>query len=226
MSRTTSPVPFVNDLFDPVPDTEPYREALAPGAVILRNFARDRIAQLAEAIRGVLRQAPLKEMHTPGGLPMSVKTSSCGNTGWVSDEHGYRYARVRAHGSSEWPPIPAPLMQLALAAARAADYPDFVPDFCLINYYKPGAKLGLHQDKDERDPDAPIVSLSLGLPAEFLFGGNERSDKTRTVWLYSGDIVVWGGPSRMAFHGVKPVADGIDPVFGHCRVNLTFRKAL
>lgn len=225
MSRH-SPPPFVNDLFDPVPETGPYREELAPGAVILRNFARDREEELAEEIRAVLRLKPLKEARTPGGLQMTVKTSSCGKADWITDESGYHYARIRLQGTHAWPPIPERLMELALTAAKAADYPDFVPDFCLINYYKPGAKLGLHQDRDERDPDAPIVSLSLGLPAEFMFGGTERSDKPRTVWLYSGDVVVWGGPSRMAYHGVKPVADGLDPVFGRCRVNLTFRKAL
>jgi len=224
MSR--SPVPFVNDLFDPTPESEPYLEPLAPGAVILRNFARAQIEPLAEIIRGVLRQAPLQDMRTPGGYRMTVKTSSCGEAGWISDEHGYRYARAKAHGHRPWPPIPPALLQLGRAAAHMAGYPDFEADVCLINYYQPGAKLGLHQDKDERDPHAPIVSLSLGLPAEFLFGGVERSAKVRSVWLYSGDVVVWGGPSRMAYHGVKPVPDGVDAVFGRGRVNLTLRKAL
>jgi alkylated DNA repair protein (DNA oxidative demethylase) len=156
---------------------------------------------------------------------MSVATTSCGLLGWVSDPHGYRYAAHDPHSDKPWPTMPACLMALAQHAAAQAGYADFVPDACLINQYAPGAKLSLHQDKDERDLRAPIVSLSLGLPAVFLFGTPNRKDRTQRYRLVHGDVVVWGGPSRLAYHGVLPLAEGEHGLLGRRRINLTFRRA-
>jgi alkylated DNA repair protein (DNA oxidative demethylase) len=164
-------------------------------------------------------------MHTPGGFRMSVAMSSCGTLGWVTDQHGYRYTRINPENNQPWPAMPTSFLQLAHAAALAAGFNDFVPDACLINRYEPGARMSLHQDKNERDFSQPIVSVSLGLPAVFLFGGLQRSDKTVRVPLAHGDVVVWGGPSRLRFHGVLPLKAGQHPLLGEQRINLTFRKA-
>jgi alkylated DNA repair protein (DNA oxidative demethylase) len=176
-------------------------------------------------VEAVMAQAPLRHMQTPGGYTMSVATTSCGQMGWVSDPHGYRYAAHDPHSDKPWPTMPACLMALAQHAAAQAGYADFVPDACLINQYAPGAKLSLHQDKDERDLRAPIVSLSLGLPAVFLFGSTRRKDPTQRYRLVHGDVVVWGGPSRLAYHGVMPLAEGEHGLLGRRRINLTFRRA-
>jgi alkylated DNA repair protein (DNA oxidative demethylase) len=164
-------------------------------------------------------------MVTPGGFTMSVAMTNCGAAGWVTDRTGYRYDPRDPDNGRPWPDMPAAFLHLATAAAEAAGYCDFVPDACLINRYQPGAKMSLHQDKDEQDFGAPIVSVSLGLPAVFLFGGLKRSEKPRRYRLAHGDVVVWGGPSRLFFHGVAPLADGEHPVLGRQRINLTFRKA-
>jgi alkylated DNA repair protein (DNA oxidative demethylase) len=214
------------DLFDDLPPpSDAAHSPIAPGAVLLRGFAREGEAALLQAVEAVIVQAPLRHMQTPGGYTMSVATTSCGQRGWVSDAHGYRYAAHDPHTGQPWPAMPACFMELARRAAAQADYADFVPDACLINQYAPGAKLSLHQDKDERDLRAPIVSLSLGLIAVFLFGTTNRKDRTQRLRLVHGDVVVWGGPSRLAYHGVMPLADGDHALLGRRRVNLTFRRA-
>ena len=214
------------DLFDDLPPPpEAACTCISPGAVLLRAFAREGDAALLQAVESVIAQAPLRHMQTPGGHTMSVATTSCGPVGWVSDPHGYRYAAHDPHTGKPWPAMPACFVELAESAAAQAGYADFVPNACLINQYAPGAKLSLHQDKDERDLRAPIVSLSLGLPAVFLFGTPNRKDRTQRHRLVHGDVVVWGGPSRLAYHGVMPLADGEHGLLGRRRVNLTFRKA-
>jgi alkylated DNA repair protein (DNA oxidative demethylase) len=214
------------DLFDDLPPPfEATLTPIAPGAVLLRAFARAGDAALLQAVEAVMAQAPLRHMQTPGGYTMSVATTSCGQLGWLSDPHGYRYAPRDPHTGQSWPAMPVCFMELAQSAAAQAGYADFLPDACLINQYAPGAKLSLHQDKDERDLRAPIVSLSLGLPAVFLFGTPRRKDPTQRLRLVHGDMVVWGGPSRLAYHGVMPLADGEHALLGRRRVNLTFRRA-
>ena len=165
-------------------------------------------------------------MQTPGGYTMSVANTNCGPVGWVSDTHGYRYAALDPLSGQPWPALPACFLALAQSAAAQAGYAGFVPDACLVNEYLPGAKLSLHQDKNEKDMRAPIVSLSLGLPAVFLFGSPSRKDKPQRYRLVHGDVVVWGGPSRMAYHGVLPLADGAHALLGRKRINLTFRRAM
>ena len=215
------------DLFDDLPPRpNAALTQLAPGAVCLHGFAFDEAATLLQAIESVLIQAPLRHMQTPGGHTMSVSTSSCGRLGWVSDPHGYRYATRDPHTGQPWPSMPACLLALAQRAAAQAGYANFQPEACLINQYLPGAKLSLHQDKDEKDLSAPIVSLSLGLPAVFLFGTPSRKDRPQRYRLVHGDVVVWGGPSRLAFHGVAPLAEGHHTLLGPRRINLTFRRPL
>lgn len=214
------------DLFDSLPAGEPRDEALAEGAVLLRGFARDRADALVAAVRAVEAQAPFRHLVTPGGFRMSVAMTNCGHVGWVSDRSGYRYDPIDPIAGQPWPEMPGVFLDLAAGAAARAGYDDFVPDACLINRYEPGARLSLHQDRDERDTGAPIVSVSLGLPATFLFGGLERRDPTRRVRVEHGDVAVWGGPVRLAFHGVAPLPDGTHATLGRHRINLTFRKAL
>ena len=212
------------DLFDDLP---PHPDAtvthIAPGAAVLHGFARDAAAALVQAVEEVLVQAPLRHLQTPGGYTMSVAMSNCGSLGWVSSASGYRYATNDPDSNRPWPTMPARLLDLAQQAAAQAGYPQFAPDACLINEYLPGAKLSLHQDKDELDLRAPIVSVSLGLPAVFLFGTPSRKDRPQRLRLVHGDVVVWGGPSRLAFHGVNALADGAHPLLGRRRLNLTFR---
>jgi alkylated DNA repair protein (DNA oxidative demethylase) len=213
------------DLFESVADILPSREAMAEGAVLLRGFARPIEGGLLAAIKEIEAQAPFRRMFTPGGHQMSVAMTNCGNAGWVTDRSGYRYDGVDPESGKPWPAMPAVLRELAEGAAREAGFAGFAPDACLINRYEPGAKMSLHQDRDEKDFAAPIVSVSLGLPAIFLFGGPKRSDTPRRYRLAHGDVVVWGGPSRLFFHGVAPLADGEHPLLGRRRINLTFRKA-
>jgi len=198
-------------------------EVLADGAVLLRGFAGGEAAALTEAVSRIAALAPFRRMVTPGGARMSVEMTNCGQVGWLTDRRGYRYEARDPLTGDAWPAMPDLFRQLAARAAAAAGYPGFAPDCCLVNRYRPGAKLSLHQDKDERDFSAPIVSVSLGLPAVFLFGGADRRDRPRRVRLECGDVVVWGGPARMAHHGIAPLAGGGAP---GCRINLTFRKAL
>lgn len=212
------------DLFDDLPiPPESGLTPIASGAVLLHGFARDRDADLLQAIETVLRQAPLRHWQTPGGYTMSVAMSNCGALGWVSDPSGYRYAALDPLSSQPWPAMPTSLLNLARRAAAQAGYANFEPDACLINQYLSGAKLSLHQDKDEPDLRAPIVSLSLGLPALFLFGTPSRKDRPGRWRLVHGDVVVWGGPSRLAYHGVSALTDGEHALLGRRRLNLTFR---
>jgi len=208
------------DLFD----DDRRDEKLADGAMVLGGFARDRAARLFAAIEAVLADAPLRHLVTPGGRRMSVAMSNCGQVGWVSDRRGYRYDPIDPESGRRWPAMPDIFVELAAQAAEAAGFPAFVPDACLINRYEPGARLSLHQDRDEQDREAPIVSVSLGLPATFLWGGQQRSDRPRRVRLGHGDVVVWGGPSRLHYHGILTLKDGDHPQTGHTRFNLTFRK--
>ncbi|CCE01442.1 Alkylated DNA repair protein alkB [Bradyrhizobium sp. STM 3809] len=193
--------------------------------MLLRGFARPDEAGLLAAIEAITAQAPFRRMITPGGHQMSVAMTNCGPFGWVTDRSGYRYDAVDPESGRPWPAMPPLFRKLAENAAGEAGFAGFAPDACLINRYEPGAKMSLHQDRDERDIDAPIVSVSLGLPATFLFGGLKRTDKTQRHRLVHGDVVVWGGPARLAFHGVAPLADGEHARLGRRRINLTFRRA-
>jgi alkylated DNA repair protein (DNA oxidative demethylase) len=214
------------DLFPDVPAAEPTEAALAPGAVLLRRWARSHGPALLETLSEVIRQSPLRHMTTPGGFQMSVAMTNCGAAGWITDRSGYRYGSLDPLNGRPWPPMPEVLSQLAIEAAATAGFASFVPDACLINQYEPGSRMSLHQDKDEKDYAAPIVSVSLGLPAVFLFGGEQRSDRPLRVALAHGDVVVWGGPARLRYHGVAPLKDGDHPLLGRRRINLTFRRAL
>lgn len=214
------------DLLSGLPASQEAREALAEGAVLLRGFVTAEAPALLEAVGQIAAQAPFRHLITPGGYRMSVAMTNCGPLGWVSDRSGYRYDPVDPDSGAPWPPMPALFRRLAAAAAGEGGFANYVPDACLINRYEPGAKLSLHIDKDERDAIAPIVSLSLGLPAVFLWGGARRADRTRRIRLESGDVVVWGGPARFTYHGVAPLADGDHPLTGQCRINLTFRKVM
>jgi alkylated DNA repair protein (DNA oxidative demethylase) len=206
-------------------DTRPAHEYLANGAVLLRGFALDTVNALLDQVTRITAEAPFRHLETPGGFRMSVAMTNCGALGWVSDRRGYRYTAHDPLSTQTWPGMPAVFATLAQSAAAGAGYPGFAPDACLINRYVPGARLTLHQDKDESDFSAPIVSVSLGLPAVFLFGGNSRKDKQRRIPVQHGDVVVWGGPARLFYHGVLPLKDGHHPVLGAQRINLTFRRA-
>jgi alkylated DNA repair protein (DNA oxidative demethylase) len=201
-------------------------EPLGDGAMVLRAFATAPAEALWNDVGRVIEAAPLRHLITPGGLRMSVAMTNCGERGWVSDRSGYRYVAVDPDSGRPWPAMPAALRALAQAAAASAGFARFEPDACLLNRYEAGTRLTLHQDRDEADFTQPIVSVSLGLPAVFLFGGRKRSDRTLRVPLSHGDVVVWGGPSRLRFHGVLALKDGWHPLTGACRVNLTLRRAL
>lgn len=213
-------------LFGDVDPAAPSREVLAPGAVLLRGRALPVQDTLLAAIDAVAAVAPFRNMVTPGGFRMSVAMTNCGTAGWVTDRQGYRYAPVDPDSGRPWPAMPAVFLRLAAEAAAEAGYPGFVPDAGLVNRYAPGARLSLHQDRDEADYRHPIVSVSLGLPAIFQFGGPKRADTVRRLALRHGDVVVWGGPSRLHHHGVLALKDGEHPATGRARINLTLRKAL
>lgn len=200
-------------------------EPIGPQSVVLRGHALPHAAPLLAAVDGVMAQAPLRHLVTPGGFTMSVAMTNCGTLGWTSDRRGYRYSAIDPVSGQPWPAMPAVFAQLAGEAAAAAGFEGFAPDACLINQYLPGSRLSLHQDRDERDLVAPIVSVSLGMPATFLFGGLARADKTARVLLRHGDVVVWGGMDRLRHHGVLPLKDQPHPLLGGRRINLTFRKA-
>jgi DNA oxidative demethylase len=213
------------DLFEPADAVESRHFSLGAGAVLLRGFTLpDELALLADAER-VATQAPFRHMVTPGGFRMSVAMTNCGALGWVTDTTGYRYDSVDPESGRRWPRMPDSFLRLAANAALRAGFEAFVPDACLINRYEPGVRLSLHQDKEERDFEQPIVSVSLGLAAVFLFGGEKRADRARRVPLSHGDVVVWGGPARLRYHGVMPLKEGDHPLVGKRRINLTLRKA-
>ncbi len=213
------------DLFGSAPQAAAGAEPLAPGATILRRFAEEAAPALVEAIERMTVMAPFRRMVTPGGYTMSIAMTNCGDLGWVTDRSGYRYTTIDPMTDRPWPSLPTVFHDVAVSAATAAGFAGFEPDACLVNRYEPGTRLSMHQDRNERDFSAPIVSVSLGLPAVFLFGGARRQDRPRRVRLECGDVVVWGGPTRLAFHGVAPLPDGEHPLTGHHRFNLTFRKA-
>jgi alkylated DNA repair protein (DNA oxidative demethylase) len=216
---------LTTDLFASVSDLHPAQEPMAEGAVLLHGFAKPVEADLIADLRDIVEQAPFRHMVTPGGHQMSVAMTNCGDLGWVTDRSGYRYDANDSETGKAWPAMPRSFRALAEQAADRAGFRGFSPDACLINRYRPGARMSLHQDKDEEDFTAPIVSVSLGLPAIFLFGGLKRSGKPRRFRLEHGDIAVWGGPARLNFHGVAPLPDGEHALLDRQRINLTFRKA-
>ncbi len=199
-------------------------EPLEAGAVLLRGFAAAKAPELVEEVARIAQAAPFRHLVTPGGYTMSVAMTNCGRLGWVSDRHGYRYETANPDSGAPWPAMPESFRELSARAAAEAGFAPYEPDACLINRYCAGAKLGLHQDHDEKDDWAPIVSVSLGLPATFLWGGKRRSEAVRRYCLDSGDVVVWGGPARFVYHGVSPLKDGHHSLTGAARINLTFRK--
>jgi DNA oxidative demethylase len=216
----------MSDLFDPIVPLTPPREVMAEGALLLRGAALPFETDILTAIQAITAMSPFRHMVTPGGFVMSVAMTNCGAAGWVTDRSGYRYDALDPESGKPWPPMPASFLDLAVAAAKEAGYPDFVPDACLINRYEPGARLSLNQDKNERNFANPIVSVSLGLPATFQFGGQKRNDPVRKFALRHGDVAVWGGPSRLCYHGVPELKEGEHGTVGRMRLNLTFRGAL
>ena len=212
-------------LFDEIEPNRQWREVLCPGAVVLRGFAVANERALLDALAAIVEQVPFRNMVTPGGLRMSVAMTNCGALGWVTDRAGYRYDACDPQSGKPWPAMPEVFAALARDAAAEAGFAGFAPDACLVNRYEPGARMSLHQDKDEHDFVQPIVSVSLGVPAVFLFGGEQRSDKPMRVALTHGDVVVWGGPARLRYHGVMPLKPAQHAALGAQRINLTFRKA-
>jgi alkylated DNA repair protein (DNA oxidative demethylase) len=215
----------MRDLFDTLSAVAPPTEIMADGATLLRGAALPYEKDVLAALGDIAAQSPFRHMVTPGGFTMSVAMTNCG-TGWVTDRTGYRYDRHDPETGRPWPPMPDCFFNLAVTSAVRAGYSDFLPDACLINRYEPSARLSLHQDKNERDFVNPIVSVSLGLPTIFQFGGLKRNDPVRKFALRHGDVVVWGGPSRLFFHGVSKLKDGVHETVGRMRINLTFRGAL
>ena len=205
-------------------DESPWDEPLAPGAQVLHHFAVGQGPEVLIQIDKVCQVSTFRHLVTPGGLPMSVAMTNCGVRGWFSDAKGYRYTDNDPLTGQPWPPMPATFLVLCQSAARVAGYPDFCPDACLINRYLPGNKLSLHQDNDEQDRQAPIVSVSLGLSAVFQFGGATRSAPVKRLVLEHGDVVVWGRESRFYYHGIQPLKPASHPLTGAVRFNLTFRK--
>lgn len=216
----------LGDLLNAVPRRREGAEPITDGAVLLHGFAAAEAPELVAAVARIAAAAPFRHMVTPGGYTMSVAMTNCGRAGWVTDRGGYRYDGIDPESGRPWPEMPPLLTRLAARAAAGAGFTEYAPDSCLINRYEPGARLTLHQDRNERDFAAPIVSVSLGLPATFLFGGLRRNDRPQRLRLESGDVAVWGGPARLAFHGVDVLADGDHKLTGRSRINLTFRRAL
>jgi DNA oxidative demethylase len=204
---------------------EPLPEGVPEGVHVLRGFALPDVAAIRKAVSRISEAAPFRTMRVPGGGTMSVAMTNCGSAGWVTDSKGYHYSPADPLTEQPWPEMPAPVRDLAVRAAARAGFDGFRPDACLINRYEPGTRMGLHQDRDEVDRTAPIVSISLGLSATFLFGGLKRRDPQLKIALYHGDVVVWGGPARMAYHGISPLKEGVHPELGRQRLNLTIRKA-
>jgi len=211
------------DLFSNL-EQPPADVQLGEQAVVLRGVALPFVEKILVALRSIEHQAPFRHMTTPGGYRMSVALTNCGELGWTSDRRGYRYSRIDPLTGNTWPEMPVVFRQLAVTAAQRAGFNDFTPEACLINRYEPGSKLSLHQDRNERNLSAPIVSVSLGMPASFQFGGLERSDSTQRVELQHGDVVVWGGVDRMRFHGILPLKDNPHALLGSTRINITFRQ--
>lgn len=216
----------MRDLFSVVEALDPRRETIAEGAVLLRGTALPFVRDVLAALHAITARAPFRHMTTPGGYVMSVAMTNCGAAGWITDRAGYRYDHIDPESGLQWPALPDCFCDLAAAAASEAGYPGFAPDSCLINRYEPRARLSLHQDKNERDYSHPIVSVSLGLPATFQFGGLRRTDPVRRFVVRHGDVAVWGGPSRLFHHGVAELKEGEHDKLGRMRINLTLRGAL
>jgi DNA oxidative demethylase len=216
---------ITSDLFPAATDRSGQDEVLGDGAMVLRGFALANERALLHAIDAIATQAPFRHLITPGGFRMSVGMTNAGVLGWVSDRRGYRYDPIDPYSGQPWPAMPEVFRGLATDAALRAGFPGFEPDACLINRYEPGTRLTLHQDRDERDFAQPIVSVSLGIPAVFLFGGMHRTDRAMRVPLVHGDVVVWGGAARLRYHGVLPLKPNGHETLGECRINLTFRRA-
>ena len=214
-----------SDLFADQAPLTGTRTPLGPQAVVLRGWALPQAPALWSALQAVVAQAPFRHMLTPGGQSMSVPLTNCGALGWTSSRAGYRYRPDDPDSAQPWPAMPSAFGRLAHDAAQAAGFDGFAPDACLINRYAPATRLSLHQDRNERVFGWPIVSVSLGLPAVFLWGGARRADRCLRVPLFHGDVVVWGGRDRLRFHGVAPIGAGRHPMTGDRRINLTFRKA-
>lgn len=194
---------------------------------ILRGLALPYVDDIMRALINQIKpQSPLRHMTTPGGYSMSVAMTNCGQRGWETSRSGYQYTAIDPLTNQPWPDMPATFMTLAQVAANKAGFVNFRPDSCLINEYQAGSKMSLHQDKDEADLAAPIVSVSLGLSARFLLGGFTRQDKAVRIALHHGDVMVWGRSDRLRFHGILPIKAALHSVTGDCRINLTFRKAL
>ena len=215
------------DLFGSEPSPAPAneREQIGAEAFVLRGFALPCAEELLPALKEVLRQAPFRHMVTPGGFRMSVGLSNCGELGWTSDRRGYRYTPIDPDSGLQWPAMPDVFKRLARSAAAEAGFADYVPDACLINRYAVGTRLSLHQDRNERDLGAPVVSVSFGIPAVFQFGGDKRGDPKQRIALFHGDVVVWGGKDRLRYHAVLPLKPAHHPATGEVRINITFRKA-
>jgi alkylated DNA repair protein (DNA oxidative demethylase) len=211
------------DLLDHLPKDKT-RQLICPGAYLLPGFALPQEHLLLSTIENITKKAPLRHMVTPYGYTMSVAMTNCGTVGWVTDKTGYRYDPIDPTTNLSWPAMPNVFQELAQEAAAYAGFNRFIPNGCLINRYEPGTKLSLHQDKDEHDISQPVVSVSLGIPATFLFGGLKRTDKAERIRLVHGDVVVWGGPARLNYHGILPLKPNDHPALGHYRFNLTFRK--
>jgi len=217
---------MMNDLFAGLEPQQASRQDMADGAVFMRGRALAQADELIADIHRISSSAPFRHMVTPGGFSMSVAMTNCGTYGWVTDRRGYRYERQDPLTGENWSPMPESFLSLAVRAANEAGYPDFLPNACLINRYEPGAKMSLHQDKDEKDFSRPIVSVSLGLPVAFQFGGLQRTHPVTKYPLQHGDVVVWGGPSRLFYHGVLTLKNGVHEKAGPFRYNLTFRHAV
>lgn len=218
---------MTGDLFDHLGVQEKAAEEpvrLGEGAFIFPGMALPHAEALLDAARAIARKAPFRHLMTPGGHRMSVAMTACGDWGWNSDRKGYRYTRTQSETGEAWPPIPGSFERLVRQATMAAGFSEAPLQSGLINLYRPGTRLSLHQDRDEEATDVPIVSVSLGVAATFLWGGLTRKDPVRRFRLSHGDVVVWGGPSRLVFHGVAPLARSTHPATGECRVNLTFRR--
>ncbi|MCM2320202.1 MAG: DNA oxidative demethylase AlkB [Pseudomonas sp.] len=219
------PPPFTPDLFGEAPTELPRQERLGVQALLLRGFALPFVEELLPALAAVETAAPFRHMVTPGGQSMSVALTNCGALGWISDRGGYRYSPLDPLSGQPWPALPEVFQRLAREAAAAAGFADFAPDACLVNRYLPGTRMSLHQDRDERSFEHPIVSVSLGIPAVFLFGGHTRRETAQRVPLAHGDVVVWGGEDRLRFHGILPIREAVHPLLGAQRINFTLRKA-
>ncbi|MEO9078934.1 MAG: DNA oxidative demethylase AlkB [Rhodanobacter sp.] len=216
---------ITSDLFAAMPSPVRPDELLCDGATVLRGFALADEASLLQAVDTVVKQAPWRHWFTRGGARMSASMTNAGSLGWISDRRGYRYDSIDPHSGDPWPLMPPIFLQLAASAAAQAGFTNFIPDVCLLNRYEPRASMGLHQDRDEQDYEQPIVSVSLGIPAVFRFGGLLRTDVTQRIPLTHGDVVVWGGPARLRFHGVLALKPGYHDALGESRINLTFRRA-